>query len=265
MPVVRVRGTDFRYEERGNGRPVLLIHGTGTYSGLWEWTLDHFPAGLRLVAYDRRGFAATPGRARRIAEHVHDAAALVERLELAPTAVLAQSGAGTIALRLAVEYPSLVDALVLAEPAYQTALVRPSAAALRTIPLTIYRWRIRRNVRAAALGYYRWASRYESGGNAYDGYPDLWRSTALGHAESALRELLQLATPLPSPRQVAAIACPVTLLVADNGEPLFRRTTRRVQRLLPNSRSVTIRGAGHLMFTDRPEDFASAAAGALMR
>ena len=265
MPTVDVRGAGFHYEERGSGRPVLFIHGSGTYSALWEWTLECFPAGMRLVTYDRRGFAATPGRARGIGEHVEDAAALLERLDLAPAAVVAPSGAGPIALRLAVEHPSLVDALVLAEPVYQAALVRPSAAALRTLPLTIYRWRIRRDARAAALGYYRWASRYETGGNAYDGYPELWRRTALGHAESALRELLQLAAPLPSARQVRAIACPVTLVFADNGEPLCRRTTRRVQRLLPESRAVTIPGDGHLMFTDQPRAFAAAVAGRLPR
>jgi pimeloyl-ACP methyl ester carboxylesterase len=263
VPGVRVNRAELRYEVHGDGRQVLFMHGTGTYSAVWGPTIEHFPPGFRLISYDRRGFGGSTGAASQLTEHVDDAAALIEQLEVAPTAIVAQSGAGPIALRLAIERPELVEALILAEPAYQVTRVRPSAAAARSGVRMIYRWRVRRDPKGAALGYYRWASRYVSGGNAFDRYPEEWRRTALDHAESALREVLQLSRPLPHPREVREIACPVTLVMADNGEPVFRRTTQRVRDLLPDAELEQIHGASHLMFNDRPGEFASATVRAL--
>jgi pimeloyl-ACP methyl ester carboxylesterase len=191
-------------------------------------------------------------------EHVEDAAALIAELELRPCTVVAQSGAGPIALALASQHPELADRLVLAEPGYQVARVAPTAAAARAGAAMGFRWWVRRNPKVAALGYYRWASRYTTGGNAFDGYPAEWRRVALGHAESALREVLQLYRPFPKAREVRAITCPLTLVQADLSEPLFHRTTERVRRLIPGASTIEIRGGGHLMFTDQPEAFAGA-------
>ena len=51
---------DIRYEDRGSGRPVVLIHGWPLSSGQWEFqTPDLLAAGHRVVAYYGRGFGAS--------------------------------------------------------------------------------------------------------------------------------------------------------------------------------------------------------------
>ncbi|HYG37262.1 MAG TPA: alpha/beta hydrolase [Cytophagales bacterium] len=45
------------YEEWGNGRPVVFIHGWPLSHEMWEYQLTELPNhGLRCIAYDRRGF-----------------------------------------------------------------------------------------------------------------------------------------------------------------------------------------------------------------
>jgi pimeloyl-ACP methyl ester carboxylesterase len=51
---------DIHYEDRGSGRPVVLIHGWPLSLGQWEFQIpDLLAAGHRVVAYDGRGFGAS--------------------------------------------------------------------------------------------------------------------------------------------------------------------------------------------------------------
>jgi pimeloyl-ACP methyl ester carboxylesterase len=51
---------DIHYEDRGAGRPVVLIHGWPLSSGQWEFQIpDLLAAGHRVVSYDGRGFGAS--------------------------------------------------------------------------------------------------------------------------------------------------------------------------------------------------------------
>ncbi|GAA1979115.1 alpha/beta hydrolase [Catenulispora subtropica] len=51
---------DIHYEDRGSGRPVVLIHGWPLSTGQWEFQIpDLLAAGHRVVAYDQRGFGAS--------------------------------------------------------------------------------------------------------------------------------------------------------------------------------------------------------------
>jgi pimeloyl-ACP methyl ester carboxylesterase len=45
------------YEDYGQGKPVVLIHGWPLSKEMWEYQLDELvAAGLRVITYDRRGF-----------------------------------------------------------------------------------------------------------------------------------------------------------------------------------------------------------------
>ncbi|MDQ1089692.1 alpha/beta fold hydrolase [Siphonobacter sp. SORGH_AS_1065] len=45
------------YQDLGTGKPVVLIHGWPLSSSMWDYQLNELPKyGLRVIAYDRRGF-----------------------------------------------------------------------------------------------------------------------------------------------------------------------------------------------------------------
>lgn len=257
MTTATVNGASLAVREQGSGDPVLFIHGTGTYSEQFDPVLDALPPTIRAIVYDRRGFASSSGpRARRLADHVDDAAGLLEAIGATPATVVGSSAGGVLALRLAIERPELVSALVLIEPAHQVALV-PSPSTASTLLRVHLRWLLLRDPEGAAVAFYRWATRYTTGGNQFDAYPEAWRRTGTEHAGTALRELAQLLPLRPTRRALRRLTVPVWVVIGDAGVPVFRRASRRVLRRLPHAVEVPAVGA-HLVYTDDPTTCADA-------
>lgn len=114
---ITVDGVRLHYIERGEGRPLLLLHGMG--SVLQDFTsslLDDFAREYRVVAFDRPGYGYserprrmywTPTRQARL---IHMA---VTRLGLDPPIVLGHSWGTLVALAYALRYPQQTAAIVL--------------------------------------------------------------------------------------------------------------------------------------------------------
>jgi benzoate-CoA ligase family protein len=120
MERARVNGTELEYEIRGEGEPVLLIHGShigGSFVPLMAQPslTDEY----KLIRYHRRGFlGSSPAEGpMSIKEQADDARALLEHLGLRPAHVVAHSYGGPIALQLALDAPEYVHSLALLEPA----------------------------------------------------------------------------------------------------------------------------------------------------
>src|SRR5262245_45062738 len=54
-----VNGGEIEYEVRGEGEPVLLIHGTGVAATFWTVMDEPALAGYKLIRMHRRGFAGS--------------------------------------------------------------------------------------------------------------------------------------------------------------------------------------------------------------
>ena len=253
-----VNGADLYYEARGSGPPLLLVHGTGGYAGLWSPVLDGLAREHRVIAYDRRGFgrsSSAPGGG--LAEHARDAAALLDALDASPATVVGWSGGGVFALDLAASFPDRVTALVLAEPAVHLT-THPTRAALAMATRSSFHRYARRDPATAALTMYRWASGYKTGGNTFDALPEEWREQMLAHAPATLREMDQTIRPYPARAAIRSIGCPVTVIEGDLSDPAFAGAAGFVRRLLPQARLVSLPGAAHMLHIDQPEGWVEA-------
>ncbi|MEU5938750.1 alpha/beta hydrolase [Micromonospora sp. NPDC047548] len=107
-----------------DGTPVLLVHGNGSSSAYWEPLVRRLPATLRVVAPDLRGYgdtATAPVDATRgLADFADDVAALLDAPGLfaagARPVVVGHSLGGGVAMRLLVDQPDRVAALLLEAP-----------------------------------------------------------------------------------------------------------------------------------------------------
>lgn len=105
--------------EKGVGRPLVLVHGTGTTAGFFLPLLEEME-GVRALAPDRPGSGLSDamdlprGRYREAAVAWLDR--LLDVLELETTALLGHSAGGTLALRYALAHPDRVERLVLIGP-----------------------------------------------------------------------------------------------------------------------------------------------------
>ncbi len=256
---VAVDGTALVYEVHGEGPCVVFVHGTGTHRLTFGPVLDAFPPGHALVTYDRRGFGESRGTlARRMGQHAEDLGVMLEHLSLGPATVVAQSGGAAVALQLAASRPELVRQLILAEPAVQLARV-PTLALLAAMSAFQARWLIGRKGHAVTE-FYRWSSGRSDGTSSWDTVPEEWKAVALRHADAVFREVCQMIPPIPSSRTIRSVACPTTVVIGDIGPTVFHRSTRRVARLLPQSKTIDVAGSGHLIAVDQPIAFAAAVA-----
>ncbi|GAA2336116.1 alpha/beta hydrolase [Dactylosporangium salmoneum] len=116
MPVIEVNGVRLRYQDQGEGPAVLLLAGGGARGRTWH--LHQVPAlvaaGFRVVTFDARGVppSDTPPMVT-FDDLVADAAALIERLGLAPCRLAGSSMGARVAAELCLRRPELVDRAVL--------------------------------------------------------------------------------------------------------------------------------------------------------
>ncbi|MFA7323083.1 MAG: alpha/beta hydrolase [Candidatus Nanopelagicales bacterium] len=111
-------GTTFAYAELGQGRPLLLLNGTGSPMNEWDPALLASLAGShRVVVFDYPGIGLSgPSPGRWLFNSAADwTAAFLERLLPGQSVdVLGWSMGGFIAQRMAVQHPRLVHRLILA-------------------------------------------------------------------------------------------------------------------------------------------------------
>ena len=117
MELADVGRTELEIHDHGSGEPVVFIH---TMRDEWYAVLAE-PAlaeRYRLVHYHRRGFgdSSTDGVPLSIAEHAADCRAVLTHLGIERAHVAALSGAGTIQLQLALDFPEVVHSLAVLEP-----------------------------------------------------------------------------------------------------------------------------------------------------
>ena len=102
MATVRVNGVRLHCEERGDGEAILGIHGTPGTALFWRDAAAALSRLGRCIVYDRRGFHASerpePFDAVDLADHVLDAAEVLESLHAVPAVVIGRSTGGLIAL-----------------------------------------------------------------------------------------------------------------------------------------------------------------------
>ena len=116
MATLTIDGTDIYFERRGRGEPLLLIQGLGGNSLHWG---EGFLAGLEedfeLVLYDHRGAgrSGAPPPECTIAALAHDAAAVLDALDIEVAHVVGISMGGMVAQELVLSHPERVRTLTL--------------------------------------------------------------------------------------------------------------------------------------------------------
>lgn len=115
MPNVALNGIALSYETVGAGEPLMFLACTlDDSASAWLDHMQRHTAGFRVIVPDLRGLAANARTSdARPSDWVADTAALLDALGISSLPVVAQTLGSRIAVRLAVDYPAKVRALVL--------------------------------------------------------------------------------------------------------------------------------------------------------
>ncbi|WP_219375871.1 alpha/beta fold hydrolase [Bacillus mycoides] len=117
MPKVTANGITIHYEIKGQGSPILFLHGSGSSWKMWEPQLEAFSAHYQMIMPDYRGHGdSTKEFPNNKYDHhviVEDIKCFLDVLGISKIHVVGVSQGGQLATLLAIKYPAYVDKLVI--------------------------------------------------------------------------------------------------------------------------------------------------------
>ena len=112
--LIELEGLETYVEERGSGPPLVLVHGLGGSTAIWQKVAGALAERRRVIAYDLRGLgrsrAAEPACS--LGTLTDDLRLLLDRLGLDRVALLGHSLGGAVVLAFAAEHGERVSAVV---------------------------------------------------------------------------------------------------------------------------------------------------------
>ena len=111
-----VNGLKLYYEVHGEGKPLVLIHGSYMTIGLnWTELIPELAKNRKIIALELQGHGHTADIDRPIsyAALASDVAGLLRHLKIDSADVLGYSLGGTVAYQLAIEHPKLIRKMIL--------------------------------------------------------------------------------------------------------------------------------------------------------
>jgi haloalkane dehalogenase len=113
---LNVDGGQMHYVDEGQGQPVVMVHGTPTWSFLYRALIKDLSAEHRVIAPDHIGFglsAKPEGWSYRPQDHARNLETLIEQLGLKDIVLVVHDFGGPIGLSYALDHAENISALVI--------------------------------------------------------------------------------------------------------------------------------------------------------
>ena len=110
-----IGGAKLYYEVLGEGTPLILIHGGLIDRRMWDGQFEGFARQFRVVRYDVHGHGLSRNSRGDYNDH-EDLHALMAHLDIGKAFIAGLSMGGQIAVGFALQYPDMVEGLVLVAP-----------------------------------------------------------------------------------------------------------------------------------------------------
>lgn len=256
-PTSSVNGIQIHWEIDGDvGDPIVLVHGSWGDHENWGSVVPALSRRFRVLTYDRRGHSRSerPAGQGSVREDVADLAAVLETLQHSPAHVVGNSFGASIVLRLAAERPELFRSLIVHEPPLfgllkdDPAATRALAAAQERISTVVSLLTAgkstegaRQFVETIAFGPGAWAELPQQVRERFVFNAPTWPDEA--HDPEALE------IDLTGLRRFAA---PALLTIGDQSPPFFPLAVNRIAAAMPNAKTRTFAGAGHVPHLSHP-------------
>jgi pimeloyl-ACP methyl ester carboxylesterase len=105
---------EIAYGEAGRGRPLFLLHGLGSWSYNWRYSVQPLAQQFRVICVDAKGygFSQTLSPPEVVGHQVNELAQIIRALAEPPVYIAGESLGALTALALVQAYPELVERLV---------------------------------------------------------------------------------------------------------------------------------------------------------
>jgi pimeloyl-ACP methyl ester carboxylesterase len=231
-------------EVRGDGRPLLLLHGWGVSSELFDPVLDALQQGRRLIVPDLPGFGATaePDTPWSVHDYAAWCIALLDRLGVQTCDLIGHSNGGRIGIVMAATYPGRIDRMVLTA----SSGIRPRQTLRGVARVRSYkalRMVERSGLLPAALRQAARRRADQRGSADYRAVSGVMRGTLVRIVNEDLTPVLP------------KLHLPVLLIWGDNDTETPIADGQLMERLIPDAGLVVFEGAGHYAYLEQAARF----------
>jgi 3-oxoadipate enol-lactonase len=248
-------GTAIYYETWGRGEPLLLISGLATDLRIWACQRLVFGRRFRCIALDNRGAGRSdkPSGPYTLEQMAADAVAVLDAEGVDRAHVLGHSMGGSIAQVMAVAHPQRLRSLTLA------------GTACRHMPWRIELLQAWRET-AVTSGVHRWARRAfphllgPRTARTFGLFINLLWPIILQQPAHAFDGQIQaiLGAPDCDRDRLSRLAVPTLVVTGEKDTLTTPADADELVALIPQSRLVTLKGAGHGLMLEAAPDFNAA-------
>jgi len=260
-----VNNTKLYYEISGKGEPLVLIHGSFGDNRFWDTQFTVLSKKYKVIRYDIRGFgkSALPD-SNEVYKDCDDLKSLMDFLGIQKAHICGLSLGSIIAVDMGLAYPDKCSSLILCGPRvagdgteeYKT----PTADSVRAIIAKTTE--IVKNQGAKAATDYLWAGDHAMG-RALVVPATRQNMFKMGYEYSWWRYLHTSKRTQAFPmalRNLKDIKIPVLIVTAEFDLQLCKEVAAIILKEIPTAKLISIKGAGHIMNMDKPEEFNKAVA-----
>jgi 3-oxoadipate enol-lactonase len=259
VPTAALDGLELYYEERGSGRPMLLVPGIPALASDWAPLAERLSGARRVIALDNRGSgrsSVTPAPYS-TAQLAADAVALLDHLGIERADVFGMSLGGMIAQELALTRPERVDRLVLGcTHCGVSRAARMPRETGRAFAMETDDWELRMRT-LAPFAFARGVD-----GELLDRFvekksrdvQDRQGYRAQIQDRHGYRAQIAAALSHDTWERLPQIDHPTLILTGDDDQVIPAASSDVLHERIPDSVLYVVAGAGHLFFLERPDE-----------
>jgi 3-oxoadipate enol-lactonase len=250
MPARTINKTALHYAESGRGTPLVLLHGFPLDGRVWDAQRAGLSAHARVIAPDLRGFgksapATSPFTMESLADDMH---ALLAEIGALPCVLGGLSMGGYVALAYVKKYPSDLKGLALVDTRAEGDSPEGKEARQKMIELV-------RSKGPPAV--------------ADQMMPKLLAPHSLSNKPALVEELRTILEACPAKtieyalmamcdrpdrtEDLPSIAAPTVIVVGDQDAITPPAMSEKMNKLIPRSKLVVVKGSGHMSCMEQPD------------
>jgi pimeloyl-ACP methyl ester carboxylesterase len=225
------------YNSQKQNGCLIFLHGWRSNKEVWNGVVGKL-GGSAIYQIDLPGFGKSqaPSRTMTVGDYAEVVKGFIEKLGLSNVIVVGHSFGGRIGIKLASKNPEFISKLVLVDSA-GFAMDSQKKTAMNLAAKIVKPFFKPKFMQGLRKSIYK-----QIGSEDYVATPELQRTFVNVVSEDLTKDMGQ-------------IKCPTLIINGQNDKDTPVEFGRRMQSLIPNSKFLILKNAGHFSFLDQPEEF----------
>ena len=248
---IKVNDISINHELTGSGKTLVLIHGLGGNNQTWETQVPILSQHYQVLTWDVRGHGQSdkPEGDYSAELFASDLAALLRTRGIGSAIVLGHSMGGVIALRFALDFPSLCDALIVSS---SSAEVNPQATKYwQDLAAAV----VKKGIEVVPFEPTRVFSKGFVERNP-EAVEEFARKRPVNEPSCYARAALAMSS-YNFNDELGRIQCPTLIVVGDEDVVTPPGGSVKLGRLILGSKLIILKECGHVSYVEQPDAFST--------